>query len=352
MIFSKMKINKITLQNRVAVSPMCQYSAIDGSPSEWHYRHLSNLIESGAGLLTVESTAVCKEGKITHNDLCLYNSKHLREHKRLLKKLKTIRNIPIIIQISHSGRKGSAKIPWLKKNTSLLNKKEKWQTYAPSPISRYKKWPKPKEMTKNKIKQVIKNFVSSAKLAFEAGYDGIEIHIAHGYLLHQFFSPISNKRKDEYGLNKVNKYKIHNEILKSIKKIIPKNKIIGARVTGSDHLTKGTNMKECINLVNQLKKNGLNYICVSSGGIIPKTNMKITKGFRFKMASTIKKKCKIITRTSGMIGSVDQINIALKKYKLDFVAVGRKFINDRFFLLKNNKIMKKNNISKQYTYCI
>jgi 2,4-dienoyl-CoA reductase-like NADH-dependent reductase (Old Yellow Enzyme family) len=352
MIFSKLKINKITLQNRVAVSPMCQYSAIDGCPSEWHYRHLSNLIESGAGLLTLESTAVCKEGKISHNDLCLYNLNHLRAHKRLVKKLKTVRNIPIILQISHSGRKGSAKIPWKKKNTPLSNKNEKWQTYAPSPISLNRNWPIPKEMSKNKIKQVIKNFVNSAKLAFEAGYDGIEIHIAHGYLLHQFFSPISNKRKDEYGLYAVEKYKIHNEILKSIKKLNCKNKIIGARVTGSDHLKKGATIRECINLVNQLKKNGLNYICVSSGGVIPKTNMKITKGFRIKMASTIKKKCKIITRTSGMIDNVDQINTALKKYKLDFLALGRKFINDRFFLLKNDKIIKKKYISKQYTYCI
>lgn len=352
MIFSKLKINKITLPNRVVVSPMCQYSAKDGCPSEWHYRHLSNLIESGAGLLTVESTAVCKEGKISHNDLCLYNLNHLRAHKRLVKKLKTIRNIPIIIQISHSGRKGSAKIPWLKRSKPLLNKNEKWQTYAPSPISLDKKWPAPKVMKKNKIKKVVKKFINSAKLAFEAGYDGIELHIAHGYLLHQFFSPISNKRKDEYGLNAVEKYKIHNEILRSIKKITPNSKIIGARITGSDHLKKGSTITECIDFVNQLKKNGLNYVCISSGGIIPKTHMKITKGFRIKMASTIKKKCKIITRTSGMIDSVHLINTALKKYKLDFVAVGRKFINDRFFLLKNNKIIKKKYISKQYTYCI
>jgi len=351
MIFKKIKINKHILQNRVTVSPMCQYSAQSGKPNNWHYRHLSNLVESGAGMLTVESTAVSREGRITNKDLCIYNQNQMKSHKKLLKNLKKIRIIPIILQISHSGRKGSAEVPWVKKNFSLKKKSLKWKTYSPTSIKRHKNWPKPKEMTKNYIKKTIKDFKNSAKLAFQAGYDGVEIHMAHGYLLHQFFSPITNKRKDEYGLQDTLKYRIHIDIIKSIKRISKKNKIVGARVTGTDHLRNGSKINDCINLVKKLKKEGLDYICVSSGGIIPKTNMKIKNGFRVKMASKIKKECNIITRTSGMINNYNLIEKTLRNKKVDLVAIGRKFISDKFFLYKkyNNEL---DEFPKQYTYCI
>ena len=327
---------------------MCQYSAIKGMPDQWHYRHLSNLVESGAGSLTVESTAVSKQGRITRKDLCIYNQKHMRSHKKLLKYLKNIRNIPIILQLSHSGRKVSAEIPWIKKNTPLKNPFS-WKTCAPSKIKRDYKWPFPDEMSNKSIKKTIKDFKNSAKLAFKAGYDGVEIHIAHGYLLHQFFSPLTNKRIDEYGLNDKLKYRIHIEIVKSIKNI-SKDKILGARVTGTDHLLNGSNSKDCIDLVKKLKKHGLDYICVSSGGIIPKTNMKIKNGFRVSLATRIKKECKILTRTSGMINDFKLIDKILRQKKLDFVAVGRKFISDKFFLIKNSK-KKKKHTPHQYTYC-
>ena len=349
MIFKKIKIRNKTFSNRVSVSPMCQYSAINGKPNKWHYRHLSNLVESGAGSLTVESTAISKKGRITEKDLCIYNQNQMKSHKKLLRYLKSIRDIPIILQLSHSGRKGSAEIPWIKKNTPL-KKPYSWKTYAPSKVKRDYKWPLPKEMTNKVIKKTIKDFKNSARLAFKAGYDGVEIHMAHGYLLHQFFSPLSNKRIDEYGLKDKLKYRIHIEIIKSIKKI-SKEKILGARVTGTDHLSNGTNLKDCINLVKKLKSNGLDYICVSSGGIVPKTNMKIREGFRVSIASKIKKECKILTRTSGMINDYKFIDKILKQKKIDFVAIGRKFISDKFFLFKDRK-KRKNDFPKQYTYCI
>ena len=288
MIFKEMKINNIKLKNRIVVSPMCQYSAEKGSPSEWHYHHLRNLIETGAGSLVVESTAISKEGRITVKDLCMYNKTHMQNHAKLIKKLKKVNDIPIIIQLSHSGRKGSAEIPFFKKNKPLTNNL-KWQTYAPSAIKRDISWPIPKKLTKKKINKIIEEFKYSAKLSFKAGYDGIEIHMAHGYLIHQFCSPISNKREDEFGLGN-SEYKFPVESLESIKKITPRNKIIGARITGSDHLSKGIKISDSIDLVKKLKKLGLNYICVSSGGIIPLTKMKFYTGYRIKMAAKNKKK--------------------------------------------------------------
>ena len=325
---------------------MCQYKAIDGCPTLWHYHHLRNLIETGAGSLTIESTAISIEGRITHSDLCLFNKKHFLKHKELVKNLKRVRDIPIILQLSHSGRKGSAEIPWIKKNKPL--KKKNWKTIAPSAISRAKEWPIPKEMSREKIFDTIKKFKSSANLAFRAGYDGVEIHMAHGYLIHQFCSPISNLRNDEFGI-KNKDYKFPLEILKQINKIRPKYKIIGARVTGSDHLKNGIDISEAKNLVKKLKKSGLDYACISSGGIIPKTKLKASKGFRFKMAAEIKKDCKIITRTSGMINDYKTIQKFLKNNRVDMVAIGRKFVEEKFFLFK--KLNKKNYIP-QYKYCL
>ena len=349
MINKKLILNGVKFSNRVVASPMCQYMANNGCPTNWHYHHLRNLIETGAGSLVVESTAISKAGRITERDLCLYNLNHYKAHKNLVKYLKNIKKIPIILQLSHSGRKGSAEIPWAKKNQSLKSKK-KWITFAPSALKRSKSWSIPKEMSLKEIIKVIKEFKISSKLAFRAGYDGVEIHMAHGYLIHQFCSPISNLRNDEYGLKKKNiKFKI--EIIKEIKKIKPKFKIIGARVTGMDHLNKGIKIQDAVNLITQLKKVGLNYVCVSSGGIIPITNLKFFKGFRYNIAKEIKKRCKIITRTSGLINDYKTIQKFLVDGKIDLVAIGRKLIKNKFFLINERKMNIKNFI-KQYKYCL
>ncbi len=349
MLNKQIIINNVRFKNRISVSPMCQYSSSNGCPSNWHYSHLRNLIETGAGSITIESTAVSSIGRITKKDLCLYNYKHLISHKKLVTYLKNIRNIPIILQISHSGRKGSAEIPWIRKNKPL-KKKHGWKTWAPSKLKRAKDWPAPKEMKIKDIQKVIKQFTNTSKLAFKAGYDGVEIHMAHGYLLHEFCSPVTNKRIDKYGLNSKN-FKLPVDILKSIKKNLPKKKIIGARITATDHLSNGIKISDSISLVNKLKKNGLNYVCVSSGGIISKTNLKFYKGFRLKLANSIKKKCRIITRTSGMFNDFKTIKRAIKNYRIDFIALGRILIKDKYFLIKN-KNFKINYEIKQYKYCL
>ena len=235
--------------------------------------------------------------------------------------------------------------------TSLSNKNG-WKTFAPSPIKRADNWPTPKELNKTQIKSIVNDFKNSAKLAYKAGYDGVEIHMAHGYLLHQFFSPISNIRNDLFGGSLDNRIKIHLEILKTINKITPKNKIIGARVTGNDHLKNGVKEIDCIYLLKKLHKLGLNYACISSGGIIPITNMIFKKGFRVEMTKKIKKKTKIIIRTSGQIYPKIYINKILNNKSLDFIAVGRKFISENNWLnqnLKKNTFNKKK--PKQYLKC-
>ena len=348
-MFTPFKIREMRLSNRVALSPMCQYSAIDGCPSDWHYKHLGKLNLSGAGLLMMESTAINNEGKITHSDLCLKNSKQEKSFKKLFNYLKKLNDTPIGIQLSHAGRKGSSFIPWIKSNTPLDKKNNLWQTFAPSALKKDKNWPIPKELNAKKMELIINDFKNTVRKAKNIGFDCIEIHMAHGYLLHQFLSPISNLRIDEYGGNLKNRFRFPLKIAKEVRKIWPKNKILGARITGTDHLKKGISINESILFVRELKKIGFDYVCVSSGGILTKTNLKFKKGFRVNLCKKIKKKTSIITRTSGLIKDIKYANKIIEKGSADLLAIGRSFINDPMLIYKGAKQMKiKNIIEPQY----
>ena len=216
MIKKKIKLSKHkSLSNKIVVSPMCQYSSINGAPSEWHYKHLSNLIISGASMLILESTAVSKKGRITIKDLGLFNDFQEKKFKKLVKFLKKIKNIPICLQISHAGRKGSCNLPWVNLGKPL--KKNYWQTVS-SNIKKDLNWPKPKSASTKEIKKIISEFKNSSLRAFRAGFDGVEIHMAHGYLIHQFLSPIANHRNDLYGGSLENRCRFALEIAESIKK--------------------------------------------------------------------------------------------------------------------------------------
>ena len=353
MIFQGIQIKKTFLNNRVIIGPMCQYSADNGMPSKWHYKHLGSLTKLGASLVMIESTAVNKSGRITKKDLQLNNKTHSKAFFKLLKKIKK-NNTKIGIQISHSGRKGSSEIPWIESNKSISQAKGGWLTYAPSPIRRSTNWPVPKKLSLREIKKIKKDFIKCAKLALKAEFDCLEIHMAHGYLLHQFFSQISNNRSDKYGGNLKNRSRLLLEISQEIRKIWPDKKILGARVTGSDNLKGGIRIEDSIFLCRQLKKIGLDYVAVTSGGIIPKTNMKFFPGYQVKLAAKIKKEVNIKVITLGMINSKNLIHKILKGKLADLVAVSRRFIYEPKWLLEKKsklKKIKKSLIPKQYLRC-
>jgi 2,4-dienoyl-CoA reductase-like NADH-dependent reductase (Old Yellow Enzyme family) len=354
MILKKFFIQNKILRNRIAISPMCQYSANkDGSPSCWHYNHLRKLIDVGAGMLVLESTAVSRDARITNKDLTLSSINNMNKFKDLLSKLKKKNSTLILIQLSHAGRKGSSYVPWDKKNTPLINGK-KWQTYSASQIRKDKGWPTPKSLNISQISKIKRNFIKSVNLAVASGFDGVELHMAHGYLLHQFLSPISNKREDEYGGNLENRCRLPLEIAKDVRRVLPSNKLLGARITGLDHLKNGISLKDSIYLANKLKKLNFDYICVSSGGIKTKTKMNFRKGFRLNIASKIKSSVKIAVRTSGNLEDLDYAEKALKSKKIDFIAIGRGFIKDPMLIYKysKKKNMSKKYVSKQYARCI
>lgn len=346
------RINSIVLPNRISVGSMCQYSAQKGNPSLWHYGHLQNLAQSGAGLLMLESTAVSMQGRISRKDLTLLNHENFKEFLKLREYLKFISDIPVGIQISHSGRKGSAHIPWVKFNTPLKKKDGGWNTVSPSAIKRDKKWPIPKQLSLGKMSSIKKAFKKSAYFANKAGFDCLEVHMAHGYLLHQFFSPISNKRKDTYGGNLENRCRFLCEVFEEVRSVWPSNKILSARVNGSDWLKNGSTIKDCIYLVEKLKKIGLDYVCVTSGGILSKTNIKFGPGYQTHLARKIKKETKVITRTSGEITSLKQANNILNSKDADLINIARKFISSPNWLVNElfNK-KKKVKLVNQYLRC-
>lgn len=354
MIFKKIKIGRKILNNKIVVSPMCQYSSNNGSPTLWHYKHLGSMISSGASMLIIESTAVSREGRITEKDLCLFNKKHFEDLKKLVKYLKSINNIPICIQLSHAGRKGSSYVPWIK-NNSPLTKSKSWETISASRIKKDHNWPFPKVANKKDIKKIINDFVESSKLALKAGFDGIELHMAHGYLIHQFLSPISNHRTDNYGGSFKNRNLLAFEIVKKIKKINKKNFFLGARITGSDHVKNGINVKQAISFSKELEKHGLNYICVSSGGIKTKTNLNLNqKGIRVNLAKKIKANTKKITiGTTGNLSDFKYLNKILKNQLIDLAFIGRPFLKNPHWMYQEN--LDKKNITiipKQYLRAI
>lgn len=338
------KKNNQKIKNRILISPMCQYSALNGSPSSWHYRHLGNLIYSGASVLILESTAVSRDGMISEKDLCLQTKKQGNDLKKLVKFLKNIKDIPIGIQISHAGRKGSSELPWIKFDKPL-KRGNGWQTFSASNLRKDHGWPKPKELSKKMIKKIINDFKKATIKSNNANFDLLEIHMAHGYLLHQFLSPISNIRVDEYGDSKVKRLRFPLEIAKQVRKLWPKNKILGARITATDHLKNGINIDDSIELCKNLDKIGFDYVCVSSGGIQKKTSRKFKNFFRSKFSKKIKNKTNLVVGITGLTSNLKKADRLIKEKYFDIIFVGRPFLRNPFFLFhdkftKNKKFEK------------
>ena len=242
-------------------------------------------------------------------------------------------------------------MPWVKSNFPL-NNKAGWKTIAPSKIKRDNHWPNPKEANLKDLNKIKLDFIKSTIYAKKIGFDCLEVHMAHGYLLHQFFSPLSNRRKDLYGNNLKNRCKFLLEIATEIKKIWPKNRVLGARVNGSDWMVQGVSISDCIYLCQNLKKIGFDYVCVSSGGVIPKTKIKFKKGYQVHLAQKIRETVGIKVKTTGSIHGIKHAEEIIKSGKADLVSFGRRFINSPTWLIKELLYYKKKtNLPNQYKRC-
>jgi len=296
-LFEPIRIGGVTLPNRIAVSPMCQYSADDGSMTDWHLVHLGSMACSGAGLVMVEATGVTREGRISHGCTGLYNEHNEAAMQRVVDACRRLTRSPIGVQLAHAGRKASAQVPWMG-GKPLGATESPWQTVAPSAIAYGENWPLPHSLSESEIKGLVDSFAAAARRALSIGFDLIELHAAHGYLLHEFLSPLSNQRKDAYGAERM---KFPLEVARALRDAWPKDRALAARISGSDWAEGGFEIEGAVAFAKQLKATGFDFVCVSSAAIVPQQKIKVEPGYNVPFAARIRKDAGIATRVAGMI---------------------------------------------------
>jgi len=332
-LFSNISIRDIEFKNRIGMSPMCTYSATNGMANNWHLTHYTSRAVGGAAFIIQEATAVSPEGRISPADLGIWNDEQANALKTITESIAAYNCVPGI-QLAHAGGKASHKIAW--EGSEYIDEKNGgWNTiFAPSAIPVLPNHPTPKEMTEDDIDNVINNFVQAAIRAVAAGYKIIEIHAAHGYLLHQFLSPLTNKRTDSYGRIKVGDYKLLLTIVKEIRNKIPQNIILGVRLSVVDWHEAGWNMQETLYLANMLSKNEVDFIDCSSGGLAAIPQEAIGAGFNTKYSAEIKRKANLHTATVGKITNAFQADHIIRNEQADFVLIGRELLRNPYFPLQ------------------
>lgn len=337
-LFAPLTLRGVTLPNRVWVSPMCQYSARDGVATEWHDVHIGAFATGGAGLIMMEATGVTPEGRISTQCLGLWNDK---QRDRLIPIVKFVHSLggKIGIQLAHAGRKGSCLPPW--SDRPMATREEGgWECVAPSAISFGGKYPTPRELTSNEISNLVKSFSDSAVRAVIAGFDLVEIHAAHGYLIHQFLSPISNNRKDEYGGSFENRSRFLREISSAVRSVIPDAMPLLVRISASDWLEGGWNIEESIALAKNLKELGVDLIDVSSGGTSSGAPVPVGPGYQVPFAERIRQEAKIATAAVGLITEPLQAEEIVASGKADAVMMARELLRNPRWPLMAAQVLK------------
>ena len=337
-LFSSFKIKSKSFRNRIVLSPMCQYKAKDGVISDWHFQHYSRFAFSGLGAAFVEATGVSPEGRIGHGCTGIWSDSHVEGLSKVAKIFNEY-NCLSGIQLAHAGRKASYLRPWDGASPITENDKVEpaWQTIGPSAIPINNSSPVPKEMTVEDINKVREDFKKAAQRADKAGFDIIEIHGAHGYLLHSFFSPLSNQRNDQYGGSFENRIRFALEIIADIKSVWPKNKPLFYRLSSIDAPGQGASLEDNVLLAKSLKSVGVDVIDCSSGGITGSpvlTKSKIIPGFQVPYSEKIKKDAQINSMAVGAIINAEQANEIISNKRADLVAMGRELLADTQWVYK------------------
>lgn len=326
-LFSPYTLRSLTLPNRIVVSPMCQYSADNGAATAWHMIHLGHLALSGAGMLMIEATAVEPAGRITTTDLGLWNDANEAALVPILAAIRQHSNIAVVMQLSHAGRKASSKSPW--EGGQVLPVAEGgWSTYAPSAVPQKEGEVEPLALDAAGLRRVRDAFVLAAKRAARLGIDGLEVHAAHGYLLHQFLSPIANKRTDEYGGSLENRMRFPLEVFDAVRAVFPADKPVGIRVSATDWMENGWNLEQTIAFAAELKKRDVDWIDVSSGGISPLQKITIGPGYQVAFAQGVKEATGVATMAVGLITEPQQAEDIIASGKADFIAMARGLLYD------------------------
>lgn len=329
-LFEPLTIKSVTVKNRIVVSPMCEYSSEDGFANDWHLVHLGSRAVGGAGLIITEAASVSEEGRITPYDLGIWKDEHIDYLQKITKFVKSQGAVPGI-QLAHAGRKASCSQPW-KGGQQLSIAEGGWETKGPGTVPFNEGTRAPVSLSKEGIQQVVEDFKKAAVRSLQAGFEVIEIHAAHGYLLHSFYSPLSNFREDEYGGSFENRIRLLIEVTKAIQTVWPQNLPLFVRISASDWVEDGWNITDSVKLATVLKSIGVDLIDCSSGG---NAHVKIPlgPGYQVSFAKQIKQETGIITGAVGLITGSQQAEDILNNGEADFIVIAREFLRDPYFPL-------------------
>lgn len=326
-LFTPVSIGPLKLQNRIVIAPMCQYSAVDGKPTDWHTIHMGQMALSGAGMFIIEATAVEPIGRITHGCLGLYSDETEAALKQTIDQVRQYSAMPIMIQLAHAGRKASSYRPW--EGGQLQSQKDGgWETIGPSALPQLPDETPPKAMTTDDLKRVRDAFVQAVKRSARIGFNGIELHCAHGYLMHQFLSPIANQRKDEYGGSLENRMRFPLEVFKAMREATPANMSLGVRISATDWVEGGLTADESVEFGKKLKTLGCDFIDVSSGGVSPAQKIPLGPKYQVPLATKIKQGCGMPTMAVGLITTAQEAEGIVANAEADIVAVARAMMYD------------------------
>jgi 2,4-dienoyl-CoA reductase-like NADH-dependent reductase (Old Yellow Enzyme family) len=324
-LFTPLKLRNTNFPNRVWVSPMCQYSAEEGVVGSWHQAHIGALATGAPGLILMEASAVSPEGRISIACPGLWNDQQAAAFKPLVDFAHS-QNVPVGIQLAHAGRKGSTMRPW---DDHLIAGVAEggWQTVSASPIA-FNNMPTPTELSIAQIQELVRKFADAAKRAQDVGFDVIEIHAAHGYLLHQFYSPLSNNRTDEYGGSFENRIRLLLEVTKAVRSRLGEQVVLFVRISASDWVADGWSIEDSVQLAVELKLLGVDLIDVSSGGTVPNAQIPVGPGYQVEFAQRIKSEAQIPTSAVGMITEAKQANEIVANGKADAVMLARAMLRN------------------------
>jgi len=326
-LFSPLTLRGVTLANRIVVSPMCQYSAEAGAATAWHMMHLGGLALSGAGMLCDEATAVEAEGRITPADLGLYDDATFAALQPVIAAIRAHSPIALMIQLAHAGRKASCRVPW-SGGQQLAAGEGGWPTYAPSALPQNPGEVPPIALDAAGMARVREAFVAAARRADRLGFEGIELHSAHGYLLHEFLSPIANQRTDAYGGSLANRMRFPLEVFDAIRASFPADKPIGVRVSATDWMDGGWDLEQTIVYARELHRRGADWIDASSGGISPLQKIALGPGYQVPFAEAVKAATGAVTMSVGLITEPHQAEAIITSGQADLVALARGMLYD------------------------
>ncbi|KAB7731687.1 oxidoreductase [Rudanella paleaurantiibacter] len=331
-LFSPLTLRGLTLKNRIVVSPMCQYSSLDGFVNDWHLVHLGSRAVGGAGLVITEAAAVSPEGRITPHDMGLWTDDHIAGLKRIVDFMAAQGSVAGI-QLAHAGRKASHTRPWEGSQGIFPDDPEGWQTVAPSPIPFVEEGPVPTTLDAAGIAKIRADFTAAADRALQAGFKVVEVHAAHGYLLHEFLSPLSNQRTDTYGGSLENRARLVREIVQDVRARWPEDLPLFVRISATDWTEGGWTPDDSVQLAHWLKEDGADLIDCSSGGNVPRASIPLQPGYQVPFAARIKAETSLPTGAVGLITSPEQAEAILADGQADLILLAREFLRDPYFPL-------------------